>query len=180
MNASTRLRSRRTRPGFARQVLACLLAVLFALQPIARASSTCSKGKPVSAGEDCCCTVPPTVPATNCCSIEASSRDTSSGSFLSTLSRCACEMQPPAPFSAPPREPGLRGAERGAEGGFDRWIESGALASASMPLLDWASPAPGDACGVLHEGLHPFGNPTAAVLVRRPRGILDLICVARC
>ena len=179
MDPSTRQRSSRTRPGFARQVLACLLAVLFAIQPNARASSACPKGKPVSGGENCCCSVPPTVPATNCCSTEALGRDTSGEPILSPLSRCACEMQAPAPLSALPRESGLRGAERGSDSCFHRWIETGALASASTPFLGWASP-PGDVHSALHDGLHPFGNPTAAVFVRRPRGLLDLICVARC
>jgi len=175
MKTSTRKRGR-SRPGFARRILACLLAVLFAIQPIARASSACSSD---SAGEGCCCSVSTSVSATSCCSTETSNRSTSSGSFLSPLSRCTCEMQAPAPLSALPRELGLRGAERGGDGCCGRWIERGAFASASTPLVAWVSP-PGDAHVTLRDGLHPLGNPTAGMHLRRPRGLLDLICVARC
>ena len=178
MSTSTRKRSR-LRPGFARQVLACLLAVLFAVQPNARASSACSSGKPVSGGVSCCCTAFTNVLATSCCSTEAPSRDSSSESILSPFSRCTCEMQAPAPLSALPRESDLRGAERGSDSCFHRWIETGALASASTPFLGWTSP-PGDVHIALLDRFHPFGDPTAAVLVRRPRGLLDLICIARC
>lgn len=178
MNTSSRKRSR-SRPGFARQVLACVLPVLFAIQPNARASSACSSGEPVSGGVSCCCSAPTNVLATSCCSTGAPSRDDSGESILSPLSRCTCEMQAPAPLSALPLESGLRGAERGSDSCFHQWIETGALASASIPFLGWASP-PGDVHVAPHDRFHPFGDPTAAVLVRRPRGLLDLICIARC
>lgn len=176
MSTSTRQRCSRTRPGFARQFLACFLAVLFVVQPIARALSACSSD---SGGENCCCSVSTSVSATGCCSTAISNRDTSSVSFLSPLSRCTCEMQAPAPLSALPRELGLRGAERGGDGCFGRWVERGAFASASTPLVAWVSP-PGDAHVTLRDGLHPLGNATAGIRLRRPRGLLDLICVARC
>jgi hypothetical protein len=88
-------------------------------------------------------------------------------------------MQAPAPFSALPRESGMRNVDRGNDSGFDRWIESGALASASTPSPEWASP-PGELNGPLIDGLHPSANPTAAIVARAPRGLLNWICVARC
>jgi hypothetical protein len=69
--------------------------------------------------------------------------------------------------------------DRGSDVRLDRWIELGALASTSTPIREWASP-PGEVHGPLIAGLHPFGNPTAAILAREHRGLLDRICVARC
>ena len=176
---STKTRLDRSRLGFARRLFACFLAALFAAQPTAWASSACSKRELTSGMPSCCCSVPASALATSCCSTEVSSRADSDVPVLSLLSRCSCELQAPVPLPALPRESSPRGNERGSDRTIDRWIESGALASASTPLLDWASP-PGDPSVALHCGLHPFDSPTAAVLVRRPRGLLDLICVARC
>ena len=180
MTTSTRQRGRGARQGFTRQVLVCLLAVLFAVQPSARgSSSTCSSGGLVSGAVSCCCSDPTSVLATSCCSSEAPSRAEPGEVIVSPLSRCTCQMQPAAPLSALPRESGLRGAERGSDRCFHRWIEMGALALAMSSSPAGDSPL-GEIHGALHDGLHPFGEPTMAVLVRRPRGILDLICIARC
>ena len=100
------------------------------------------------------------------------------GTILSPLDRCTCELQAPAPFPALPRESGLRGAERGSDGGLAGWIESGALASASTPIPEWAS-RPGEVCPRI-DGLRPSDSQTAAILARGHRGLLDLLCVARC
>jgi hypothetical protein len=176
---STRKRCDRTQPGFARRLLACFLSALFAVQPIAGASSACPRGRPVSGQEVCCCSGPSSVPVSSCCATEEPSQRTSGTSILSPLTRCNCAIQAPAPFSALPRESGPRSADRGSDGNLDGWIESGALASTSTPLPEWASP-PGEVYVPPIDGLHPSSNPTATILARGPRGLLDLICVARC
>ena len=176
---STRKRRDGTQPGFARRLLACLLTALFAVQPSAWASSACSREGPVSGQEICCCSAPSSARETSCCSTEEPSRDASRTSILSPLSRCSCEMRAPVPLPALPRDSSARGADGHGDRCLDRWIESRALASASTPIPEWASP-PGEVYGQFIDGLPPSGNPTAAILARGPQGLLDLICVARC
>ena len=177
-NMNWNRRSYGTRPGFARRLLACLLAVLLGVQPIAWASWACSRGGRVSGQEVCCCPDQSSIAETSCCSTEQPNRGTSGASILSPLDRCTCELQAPAPFPALPRQSGLRGAERGSDGGLAGWIESGALASASTPIPEWAS-RPGEVCPRI-DGLRPSDSQTAAILARGHRGLLDLLCVARC
>lgn len=176
---STRNRSDRAQPGIARRFLACFQSALLAVQPIAWATSACLEGRPGPGQEACCCSSPSTVPVMSCCSTEEPRRAASGTSILSPLSQCTCEMQAPAPFSALPSESGVRSVDRGNDSGLCRWIESGALASASTPSPQWPSQS-GELHGPPICGLNPFRSPTAAILVRGPRGLLDLICVARC
>jgi hypothetical protein len=170
---STSRSSDRMRSGLAARLLACLLTALAAVQPVAHAA--CAPGESVSGGEPCCCSARTVVAETSCCSTAAPGGDVAA-SILGPIGRCACALQAPVPFAALPRESGVRGVERGQDRGIARWIESGALASASIPLVGWASTAAARVS--LPAGVRAPGLPIARA--HRPRELLDLICVARC
>jgi len=176
---STRKITEGPRRGFAKRLLVCFLAALFALQPLVRASSPCSAGSSASDGGRCCCSAPESVLVPSCCSTGASNPETSGAPILAARGGCGCELQAPVPVSALPLESSIRGAERDGHSGFERWIEAGALVSASTPVQGWDSP-PGIASDARCGEMHPFPDRTAAISARRPRGLLDLICVARC
>lgn len=167
-----------TRSEIARRILACFLAALFVVQSIAQASSACSIWALISGRGACCCVNPAKLQAPSCCSTADIGRDVS-GTSLSSVKRCTCEVRAPEPLPALPRESGARGVDGGSDRHLERWIGSGALASASTPILEWASP-PGEACVALMDGLHPFPCASAPNLARGVRGLLAMICVARC
>lgn len=168
-----------TRPEIARRILACFLAALFVVQPIAQASPACSVLALLSGQEACCCEGPAQVQAPSCCSGTDTGRDAAAASLSARAEPCACEVDAPEPLPALPRGAGTRSADGGGERGLERWIEAGALASASIFVLEWASP-PGEACADLVAGLHPFPCLPAPNLARGVRGFLAVICVVRC
>lgn len=169
---------RDTRAEIARRLLACFLAALCVAQPIAQATPACSI-LALPGQEACCCDGPAKVQATSCCSSAVVERDAVAASSYVRVERCACEVRAPEPLPALPREARARGVDGGSERSLEHWIGAGALASASIPLLEWASP-PGEACTDLVAGLHPFPCVPAPNLARGVRGLLAVICVARC
>lgn len=176
---NTRERRDTTRPEIWRRLLACLMAGLFVVQPIIQASPACSILALISGQGACCCAKPSKVQAPSCCSTADISRDASGTSLSSPVKRCGCEVRAPGPLPALPRESGARSVDGDSDRCLDRWIGSGALASASTPILEWASP-PGEASVALLDGVHPFSRASAPSLARGARGLLALICSARC
>lgn len=167
-----------TKHARARRLLACFLAVLFVVQPIARALPACSIGALIPGGRPCCCANSSTVQGPSCCSSADIGRG-ASGASLSSVGRCACEVQTPEPIPALPLESGVRGVDGVGDSCLDRWIGAGALASASTPILEWAS-LPGEACGALIRWPCVLPDAPAPRLARGVRGLLAVICVARC
>lgn len=167
-----------TRSETARRLVAGLLAGLVVVQPIAQASSACSISALISGRGACCCANPSEVEAPTCCSKAGIGPDASGAALSSSVRRCTCEVRAPQPFPALPRDPEARGVDGGGDRCLERWIASGALASASTPILEWASP-PGEACVALIEGLRPFPCATVPSLARGVRGLLAEIGVAR-
>lgn len=165
--------------GVARRLLTCLLTVLFLVQPVARLSSACSLNGSPFGSEACCCSDSMPVATVSCCSVAGPSDVSTDTPVLSLGNHCTCEVQAPVPFPAVAPEPGLQSKERGIDGGFARWIEFGALMSSSTPFLEWARPIQQSDLA-LSSGLRPPAGPVVVGPSGRPRGLLALICVARC
>ncbi len=175
----TPMRNRRVtpRPESARRFLACFLAALFLLQPIAQAAPGCSVWALLAGRETCCCDGSAKVEAPSCCAPAETGGDAAGRSLLASAKGCPCEVRGPEPLPALPRPAEARGVDGGSEGSLGRWIGSGAEASAATPLFAGGAPSGLDAPW---DGPHLAPCAPAPELARGRRALLLLICVARC
>ena len=173
------LRKRRDtrRPELAGRFFTCFLVALFLVQQIALASPACPTWGSISSREGCCCGNISNPQASSCCPNADTGRD-ASGRSLTSAGRCTCEVRAPWPLPALPRDVDARGVDGSRDRTLDHWIGSGARASASTPILGGVSP-PGEP-GVVIDPSRVFPCAPAPKLARGARGLLTVICVARC
>ncbi|MFN0008407.1 MAG: hypothetical protein ACKVXR_10910 [Planctomycetota bacterium] len=153
-----------------RQVLAALLGMLVAFQPIGATSPQCTIAGLMTGRGVCCCAEPE---KPSCCSTAEERERSEDVSVEAEGQLCDCEMDVPAPLTALPHDAAVREESRSSLSMID-WVDQGAHASALTPILSTASPPP-------DPGLIPFGTATTALgFERGARGLLAVTCVARC
>jgi len=153
-----------------RRVLAAILGMLVAFQPVGATSPQCTLGGLMTGRGVCCCAEPE---EPSCCSALKERERSQDVSVDAGGQLCACEKDVPAPLTALPHEAGARGKD-GCSPSMDHWIDQGAQVSALTPILSTASPP-------IEPGRLPFDSPPAPLgFERGARGLLAVTCVARC
>lgn len=127
------------------RLLALVLGVFFAVQPVARAGVSCNlrSGTAGRARSACCCRMDGALVAEGvatlpCC---ASRMERSPGGGRAVQRRtCGCELNVPTPGDALPRSVDPRSSNADSSAGAAEWIAEGARVSAAVPWLPVADP----------------------------------------
>jgi hypothetical protein len=180
----------KTRVPLKSRLLALLLGVFFALQPVVRANGSCDLRSMLAgrARGACCCKMDSAraaegAAALPCCALRDAPAPLG-GPVLGRAS-CGCELNAPTPRDAlpgsvDPRSPNTDGAASAAH-----WIAEGARASAAMlwfpvahPPDDFPDPSPGIGFHASRDGRLSAPDAVARSSARGVNGLLAVLGVA--